>query len=530
MFVGQIGRFVIIPNLTFMKYSDTRMVEKNRKRLALVQVGLLGVTLMSGMVRFDTVLAAAPGAVVINEVAWAGSSDSANDEWIELYNTTGAAVELSGWKLRDDGVDAFTFPAGASVAAHGYVVIEDSENVVSNRTADLIYNMSLANTGDSLELVDEASAVIDRVNATGGAWYAGSATTYASMERIDALTGDLAANFAASAGGSGALASAGSVVLGTPGLVNSGSVPPADQTLIKAIFAVPDAQVGQTVKMSVKAENVSDLFAYGYELSYDPALLEYQGVTMGGFLGEAGAVSTSFQSGLKAGQAGRLLVAEARTIDPKVGRSGSGELFTVDFKVLSGEGASVPVNFAAGSFSSSPAGDMSVSLLPASLNVTIANVDPVTNLQVTEGVDRYSIRLNWSASVSLPDHYRVERKDAHGQWVVLAGVTGTEFVDRDGVNGGGAIIPKLAYQYRVSAVKGTLASAGVEISAQDSRGIKGDNNRTDLVDGRDLERLARHFAESDSAAGFDPLIDTTYDALINGSDLIDLGAGFAQQY
>ena len=35
-----------------------------------------------------TVFAANLGDVVINEVAWAGSGDNSNDEWIELYNTT----------------------------------------------------------------------------------------------------------------------------------------------------------------------------------------------------------------------------------------------------------------------------------------------------------------------------------------------------------------------------------------------------------------------------------------------------------
>jgi hypothetical protein len=113
-------------------------------------------------------------------------------------------------------------------------------------------------------------------------------------------------------------------------------------------------------------------------------------------------------------------------------------------------------------------------------------------------------------------------------WVLVLGVCvwrGGVFVD-----GGGALIPDLIYNYRVTAVKAALTSTAVEISGQDSRGVKGDNNRTDLVDGRDLERLAKQFAATDLIAGFDPLIDTTYDGVINGSDLIDIGATFAQKY
>jgi hypothetical protein len=497
--------------------------------LALVQVGLLGVTLFSGL-KVEVVQAAAPGVVVINEVAWAGSADSANDEWMELYNTTGAAVDLSGWKIKDDGAVAFTFPAGSGIAAHGYALIEDAETAVSNVPADFIYNMSLANSGDSLQLLDASDQVIDVVNGSGGSWYAGSSVTFASMERKDALGGDLEGNFAASTGGTGALGSAGSILTGTPRQINSGSVVPVDQPRITAGFEPAEVTEGQVVVLKVKAVNVSDLFAYGYELVYDPAVLQFQSVVPGTFLSEAGAVDTSFQSGLKAGQEGRLLVAEARTVDPKTGYSGSGEMFEVNFRVLAGAGTATTVNFDPVSFSSSVAGDLTLPMLPAGLTIGLSSLQPVTGLQAAEGSGRYQIRLNWTASASAPDHYRVERKNAHGEWVILAGVSATEFVDQDGVTGGGNIIPDLAYNYRITAVKGTVTSVPVEITAQDSRGLRGDNNRSDLVEGRDLERLARHFAETDQSAGYDWLVDTNYDGLVNGSDLIDIGANFAQSF
>lgn len=64
----------------------------------------------------------------------------------------------------------------------------------------------------------------------------------------------------------------------------------------------------------------------------------------------------------------------------------------------------------------------------------------------------------------------------------------------------------------------------------EQRGLKGDNNRSDSVDGRDLQNLAQKFALTSGQAGFDPLVDTTYDGRIDGSDLIDLGASFAKKY
>jgi hypothetical protein len=47
-----------------------------------------------------------PGAVVINEVAWGGTAANAAHEWIELYNTTGSAIDLTGWRsISSDDAD-----------------------------------------------------------------------------------------------------------------------------------------------------------------------------------------------------------------------------------------------------------------------------------------------------------------------------------------------------------------------------------------------------------------------------------------
>lgn len=40
--------------------------------------------------------------IIINEMAWAGSSASSSDEWIELYNTTDQPIDLAGWQITKD--------------------------------------------------------------------------------------------------------------------------------------------------------------------------------------------------------------------------------------------------------------------------------------------------------------------------------------------------------------------------------------------------------------------------------------------
>ena len=71
----------------------------------------------------------APAQVVLNEVLADNYSavENGNDfpDYVELYNTSGQAVSLAGMSLTDDPTlpRAFVFPAGVTLAAHGYLVV-----------------------------------------------------------------------------------------------------------------------------------------------------------------------------------------------------------------------------------------------------------------------------------------------------------------------------------------------------------------------------------------------------------------------
>ena len=71
------------------------------------------------------------GDVVINEVMY-NSVSGIDEEWVELYNTTSSAIDVSGWCLCDD--DTFpvptsegylVIPPGTTIAANGYLVISE---------------------------------------------------------------------------------------------------------------------------------------------------------------------------------------------------------------------------------------------------------------------------------------------------------------------------------------------------------------------------------------------------------------------
>ena len=129
-----------------------------------------------------------PQTVVINEVAWMGTIASANEEWLELYNTTAADVDLIGWKLQAED-SAPTIELIGTIAANSYFLLERTDDTtISDIAADQIYTGALENEGEILKLYDAENNLIDIVDASAG-WIAGDNAVKQSMERIDAAKG-----------------------------------------------------------------------------------------------------------------------------------------------------------------------------------------------------------------------------------------------------------------------------------------------------------------------------------------------------
>ncbi len=205
--------------------------------------------------------AAAPAAdpldVVINEVAWMGTAASANDEWIELLNTTDEPITITGWLLRAAD-DTPTIALSGVIPPHGYFLLERTDdNTVSDILADQVYgndgsSWALNNTGEMLSLLDGYSTTIDTANGNGGSWPAGNNTTKSTMERRDPLTPDTDANWCTNDGvtrnGHDAL---GNPLNGTPRAQNSCYQPP--------VTPLADLDVGKSGPTTVHA---GDLITY----------------------------------------------------------------------------------------------------------------------------------------------------------------------------------------------------------------------------------------------------------------------------
>ncbi len=109
------------------------------------------------------------GDLIINELMWMGSSQGADDQWIELRNMTDHAIDLTNVTFtKYDGTTdilMLTIPSG-NIPAHGYFLIANFANTASklkdSLTVDLVTtDVDLSNANLSIKLFDSTLNMID---------------------------------------------------------------------------------------------------------------------------------------------------------------------------------------------------------------------------------------------------------------------------------------------------------------------------------------------------------------------------------
>ena len=132
--------------------------------------------------------------VILNEIAWMGTNNSANDEWVELKNISVVPVNLVGWQLLDKENQIQIIFSQETISANELFLLERTDDdSVSEVVADLIYTGALANTNDALYLFDENCQLQDEVLATPD-WSAGDNSSKRTMERKTNLSWQTGAN------------------------------------------------------------------------------------------------------------------------------------------------------------------------------------------------------------------------------------------------------------------------------------------------------------------------------------------------
>jgi hypothetical protein len=128
-------------------------------------------------------------AIVINEVMYHFPGDG-DEEWVELYNKSASAVDVSNWRL-DDAV-TFTIPAGTSIPAGGYLVLSNNAAALQAKWPGITilgnFSGSLNNRGERLALEDANGNPADEVTyADGGKWPSLADGGGSSMELRDVI-------------------------------------------------------------------------------------------------------------------------------------------------------------------------------------------------------------------------------------------------------------------------------------------------------------------------------------------------------
>ena len=149
-----------------------------------------------GLLAFGAARSAVPvhaeAPVRINELAWAGSSISASDEWLELYNPGDSAVDISGWQITKGTPTEelmVTLPVAATIQPGGYYIISNfpaAQSVLANEPELVEPAITLSNTALLVRLYSgdwhSATNLVDTAGE-GGVPPAGNNSLKLSMER-----------------------------------------------------------------------------------------------------------------------------------------------------------------------------------------------------------------------------------------------------------------------------------------------------------------------------------------------------------
>ena len=140
---------------------------------------LTGNTMEEDSVDFVLVRSPEAGDIVITEIMSDpdGINDS-NGEWFEVYNPTELPIDMNGWRVSDDGSNAFTISGSFVVPAGNFAVFTVNTDSATNGGFDFerMYDwgssstFTLGNTDDEI-VIKNGATIIDSVRYdTGAGW------------------------------------------------------------------------------------------------------------------------------------------------------------------------------------------------------------------------------------------------------------------------------------------------------------------------------------------------------------------------
>ena len=119
--------------------------------------------------------------MIIDEIAWKGTSAGSTHEWLELANND-TAVNISGWTIKDGESQLnITLPDGATIGNGGFYVIKRTTSDITPYDFSTTFKDGLSDAGEKLILADSSGATIETLDFSGG-WPDPTMTSLNSMQ------------------------------------------------------------------------------------------------------------------------------------------------------------------------------------------------------------------------------------------------------------------------------------------------------------------------------------------------------------
>jgi hypothetical protein len=178
--------------------------------------------------------------------------DGSYEDWVELHNPTAAPINIGGWHLTDSASNKtkWTFPAGVTVPANGYLLVWASNKNRGSATTPLHTNWALSANGEYLGLIKADGTVVSEYAPTYPPQ--SSDVSYGITQPTDANEAPQIGYFAtptpgARNGGSDTLVTLGNVTLSSGGGTFTGSM----------LLEISGAEAGQTIRYTLTAPSES---------------------------------------------------------------------------------------------------------------------------------------------------------------------------------------------------------------------------------------------------------------------------------
>ncbi|MCG8637551.1 MAG: cohesin domain-containing protein [Desulfobacterales bacterium] len=303
--------------------------------------------------------------------------------------------------------------------------------------------------------------------------------------------------------------------------------PPTLQYAGPTITLEPDVTtpvIGDSLCVDVNIADSTGLYSAAFDLTYNPAELQYQSSAEGNFF-NADSGATFFEASLLNGNpsSGVLVMGVSRVAD--IGEiSGSGTIATACFTVTGGSGSDITIGLDNGYFEGSVPGT-GIGVAEGDDPVIPVEIGAPQNLTVTDPATLDRLDLSWDAAPDASGYEIYRSISSGGTFELLGTTTATTYQDND------CILTNVPYYYKVKAISSTGTSTG-EFSNEatgSAAGIAGDINKDNRVDGRDLTILARAFNTDPGDPDYNCQANLDRTGSIDGDDLVELSSNFGDQ-